>query len=162
MSDMKYLNFCKALSCLIYTFVITRFMDFTFSVYPNVSFVSRLLFFIIIGSFMYFFFADKIKSAEENFVLAEDLEIQTNLLMVESVFVHLYIIYLFLVFILKISIPFLELDIYFNIIPENKYIKYIVLFIFLWLYVRYFIVLLLSGFFAFSNIRNIIMGKFKR
>ena len=135
-------------------------MDYTFSIYPNVSFISRLFFLITIGSFMYFFLADKINSLDEKFEF-EEKEIQTNLLIVESIFVHLNIIYLFLVFVLKLSLPFIELDRFFKLIPEIPYLKSILLFIFFWIYIRYFIALLLSGFFAITNIRNIIMGKFK-
>ncbi len=131
-------------------------MDYTFDVYPNISFVSRLLFFIIIGSFMHLFLADQLNSVDEKFIIADERVIQNDLLLIEGVFVHLNIVYLFLVFVIKMSIPFLELDGLFNLIPQVSYVKYIVLIIFSLLYVRYFMVLFLSIFFAITDVKKFI------
>lgn len=160
MSEEKYMNFWKASISLIYIIVITRYMEYTIVTYENFSLINRLLLFIVIGSFMYFFFADKLNTANKKVLLGKQLKIQSNLFFIESIFVNMKILYLLVVCIFGVSIPIINLDYFFNLIPDNKIVKYGFLLFFLIVYFKYFIALIISGFFTLSNIKNLLFGRF--
>jgi hypothetical protein len=161
LSEENYVYLCKSLTWLIYSIVITRYMDYTMDVFPNATLISRVLLFIVIGSFMYFFYGDKLNTAASKGFEGHELIIQGNLFAIEIVFVILIIGYLFLSTVFGISTSFINLDYLFKLIPSIQIIKWIVLILFLWIYVRYFFALLLAGFFTISGIRNSILGRFR-
>ena len=162
LSGEKYIYLCKVVGLIIYALLLTRFIDYTFEHYYYASILSRILFFVIIGSNIYFFFGDKLKNAGEANFQGSELSLQANFFLIESIFVHLVILYLFLATIFYVSTPFLNLNPIFDLIPQMKGLQYIALAIFFIIYVRYFFALILSSFFTIDSIQRMVRGRLKR
>lgn len=156
----RFTLLCKAISWLVYSIILTRYMDYTLEKYGGLPLIYRALFFVIIASFMYFFNADKQYNALKSNYNDQDPEIHIKMFKIEFFFVNLIVLYLFLGSILYISTPFIDLKIAFDLIQKLGLLKYFALAIFLSAYGKYFFALILAGVFTIASIKNSIKSIF--
>jgi hypothetical protein len=152
-SEVNYGYIIKAIIGILNSFFLINFLEFTNNKFSNISILSQAVFIFIICTFMFYFLADKYKNLNEKNLDDQTLHFHLNMFGIESIFMVFTILYSILTSIFSFNL--LDLSRIFSLIPDGlKYLNYFAFAVFMWIYSRYFLALIISGYWGLQRIKN--------